>query len=242
MPTHSSDTGVTYASASSDQYTSTLSLHGVIWMWRRIPHRRWPLGDEARPRRADRRVQSVGGGKVAGAEVAAANRIRVLTHLADLVLHDLHARLRRRLQERCMQSCPAHAAPGARSKRRGDAPRAVEVADPVERFAFRGDAEVVKLCDRVWHQPFPAGLVDWPVSFFDNNDVESGPGTVQCGGQAGRAPAGHEQIDHRSLARAAFSTLIRALRSAAFSTANATAVIHAVCTNGSAIPSTTTAT
>ena len=56
------------------------------------------------------------------------------------------------------------------------------------------------------------------------------------------ATSGDEQVDHVRLASAAFSTLIRVLSSAAFSTVKTSAVIHAVCTRGSATPSATTAT
>ena len=95
---------------------------------------------------------------------------------------------------------------------------------------------------RMRHQSFAAGLVDCSRASFDHDDLESGPGAVQRGGQPGRATTGDEQVDHRRLARAAFSTLIRVRSSAALSTVNTSAVIHAVCTSGSAIPSTTTAT
>jgi hypothetical protein len=29
---------------------------------------------------------------------------------------------------------------------------------------------------RMCHQPFTAGLIDWPATFFDHDDVESGLG------------------------------------------------------------------
>ena len=62
------------------------------------------------------------------------------------------------------------------------------------------------------------------------------------GGQTGRSAARDQQVDHVSLASAAFSTPIRIRSSAALSTVNTTAVTHAECTSGSAMPSTTTAT
>jgi hypothetical protein len=81
------------------------------------------------------------------------------------------------------------------------------------------------------HQSFSAGLVYCPRALFDHDDRESG-----------RASTGHENVDHFRLARAEFSTPIRVRNSAALSTVNTSAVIHAPWTNGSAIPSTTTAT
>jgi hypothetical protein len=65
---------------------------------------------------------------------------------------------------------------------------------------------------------------------------------MQRGGQPRRATTSDEQVDHVKLDSAAFSTLIRVLSRAALSTENTSAVIHPVCTNGSATPSATTAT
>ena len=81
-----------------------------------------------------------------------------------------------------------------------------------------------------------------PRAPFDDDYLEARARAVQCGGESGWATAGDEQIDHVRLASAAFSTLIRVLSSAAFSTVKTSAVIHAVCTKGNATPSATTAT
>ena len=65
----------------------------------------------------------------------------------------------------------------------------------------------------------------------------------QRGGEPGRAGAGDQDVDHGlASARARSSSRIRTVSSQAFSTVKVTAVIHAVCTIGSAMPSTTTAT
>ena len=113
---------------------------------------------------------------------------------------------------------------------------------PLNGLPTASHTEAVQLPHGVGHQAFAARFVDGPAAMFDDHDLESGSGTVDRGGQPGRAPARHEQIDHRSLASAAFSTLIRAVSSAALSSVNASAVIQAVCTSGSATPSRTTAT
>ena len=84
--------------------------------------------------------------------------------------------------------------------------------------------------------------VDGSVAPLDHDHLEPGPGAEDRGGQPGRSTASHKHIDHRSLASAAFSTPIRARSTTALSAVSTTAVTHAVCTNGSAIPSTTTAT
>ena len=141
-----------------------------------------------------------------------------------------------------MQGCPAHAAPGAGPEWRVDVTVAVQVGDAVEWPARCLDAEAFQLPEGVWHQPFTAGLVYGSAAPLDDEDLESGPRAVQCGGQSGRAATGDKQVDHVRLASAAFSTLIRFLSSAALSTVNARAVIQAVCTSGSATPSATTAT
>ena len=90
--------------------------------------------------------------------------------------------------------------------------------------------------------PSPHALSSTPDLAFDDGDVEPGPRAVQRGGQARGPAARHQQVDHVRLASASFSTLIRVRSSAAFSTVKTRAVIHAECTSGSAIPSTTTAT
>jgi hypothetical protein len=88
----------------------------------------------------------------------------------------------------------------------------------------------------------PSPQADGSATRLDDDDLESGPCAVQCGGQPGRATAGDEQVDHVRLASAVFSTLIRVLSSAALSTEKTSAVIQAVCTSGSAAPSAATAT
>lgn len=141
-----------------------------------------------------------------------------------------------------MQGCPAYAAARVGPEWCVDVPVAVQVADAVEWLALWINTESPQLEERVWHQPFTAGLVDGSAAPFDDDNVKTRHGAVQCGGQSGRATASDKQIDHVNLASAAFSTLIRAVSSAAFSAEKATAVIQAVCTRGSAIPSATTAT
>ncbi len=92
------------------------------------------------------------------------------------------------------------------------------------------------------HHAFAAGLVQHPVSALDDGDLEPGPRAVQRGGQARRPAACDEQVDHVRLTSAEFSILTRVRSSAALSTVKTRAVTHAECTNGNAMPSTTTAT
>src|ERR1700746_1366687 len=95
---------------------------------------------------------------------------------------------------------------------------------------------------RVWHQPFTAGLVDRSATPFDDDHFQSGFGAVDGRGQPGRATADDEEIDHARLARAAFSVGIRVRSKTALRAENTSAVIHALCTSGSAKPSAITAT
>jgi hypothetical protein len=92
------------------------------------------------------------------------------------------------------------------------------------------------------HQPLAARFVDGPVAALDHDHLEARSRAEDRGGQSRRSAACDEQVDHRSLASAAFSTPSLVRNTTALSTVNTTAVIHAVCTNGRAIPSTTTAT
>ena len=141
-----------------------------------------------------------------------------------------------------MQGNPAHSSPRAGPELGTDPPLAVHIGDARERPPLRLDPEAFQLPHGMRHQPFAAGLVDGSAAPFDDDHLEPRPRAVQRGGQPRRATTSDEQIDHVRLASAAFSTLIRVLSSVALSTENTSAVIHPVCTNGSATPSATTAT
>ena len=187
-------------------------------------------------------MQPVGSGEVPCAQTTGANRKSILGDLTDVVLHEPHADRRGRVEKCGMQNDPAHAAPRPGTEFSVDSPLAGQVADAAEWLALHGNAEVFQLSDGVWHQPFTAGFIYGCTAPFDDNHLKARPPAVQRGGQSGRAAASDKQVDHVRLASAAFSTLIRVLSSAAFSTENNSAVIHAVCTKGSATPSATTAT
>jgi hypothetical protein len=103
-------------------------------------------------------------------------------------------------------------------------------------------AKALQVPQGMRHQPFTAGLVDRSGAPLDDDDLQSGLGAVYRGGQPGRAAADDEKVNHVRLASAAFSTLIRVVKSHALSIENTRAVIHAVCTSGSANPSAITAT
>jgi hypothetical protein len=119
-----------------------------------------------------------------------------------------------------------------------------------------GDAhpQVVERRDRGRHQPLPARLVEGPGPPLPDGHVEPGPRAVQGGDEPDGAAADDEDSGHRTGAgdddgdpgtaasSARFSTRSRTVSNAAFATVKTPAVSHAVCTNGSATPSTTTAT
>jgi len=140
-----------------------------------------------------------------------------------------------------MQNDSAHAAPRPGPELRVDVAVAVQVADAVQWPALWPNPEAVQVPDCVWHQPFPAGLIHSSAAPLDDDHVKPRPRAAQGGGQSRRTAAGDQQIDHVRLASAKFSTLIRVLSSAALSTEKTSAVIHALCTNGSATPSAMTA-
>ena len=107
---------------------------------------------------------------------------------------------------------------------------------------MRVHGKPLQMAQRVRHQPFAARVVDYTPTAFGDNNFQSGPSGVNCRGQTGRAAADDEQVDHLSPASAAFSTRTRVLSNHALSVVNASAVIHALCTNGKATPSAITAT
>jgi hypothetical protein len=91
------------------------------------------------------------------------------------------------------------------------------------------------------HQAFTTRLVDRSAAAFGHNHVQSRPSSVDCSGQTGGPAADDQKVDHVRLASAAFSTLTRVLSNHALRIEKASAVTHAVCTNGSAAPSAITA-
>lgn len=136
----------------------------------------------------------------------------------------------------------AHPASGAARESGFNAPGPVQIGDAAKRLAVQGDSEGVEVPQGVRHQPFTAGLVDGPGAAFHHGDLKSGAGGVDGRGQARRSGAGDQEIVHDSLANAEFSTETRVLSRAALRVVNASAVIHAECTNGNASPSIATAT
>ena len=113
---------------------------------------------------------------------------------------------------------------------------------PRSGYPERGHSKTGQMRDGVGHHPFAARLVQRAAAALDHDDVQSCLSTVDRGGQSGGAAAGDEKVDHVNLASAVFSTVSRVFNSAALSTVNNAAVIHALCTRGSAKPSTITAT
>lgn len=141
-----------------------------------------------------------------------------------------------------MQRRSPNAEAGTGPESPGDATIPVDVRDATERLARGIRTEPVQVLHGVWHQPFAACLVDGQRTSFNSNDFQTCPCGVDRGGQSCRSTTCHKQVDHRSSAKAIFSTVIRLRSSAALSTVNTNAVIHAVCTKGSAVPSSATAT
>ena len=187
-------------------------------------------------------MQPVGGGEVTCPPLPGTNAIRVLAYLTYFVVADFYAGLGGRVEKGAMQHGPAYTAPSAPFERRVDVQPAVPIADSPDRFAVRMHFKALQVAQGMRHQPFTAGLVDRSAAPFGDDHFQSGPSAVYCGSQAGRAAADDEKVDHVRPASAAFSILTRVLSSHALSIENTNAVTHAVCTNGSATPSATTAT
>ena len=187
-------------------------------------------------------MQSVGRRQVPRLKTARAHRFRILGHLAELAMDQLHACRLGSVPQRGVQHGPAYPTPGTRPKRRIDPAVAVDVGDPAQRSPGCRDIEPVQVEEGVWHHAFAAGLVQHPVSALDDGDLKPGPRGVQRGGQARRPAARDEQVDHVSLTNAESSILTRVRSSAALSIVKTRAVTHAECASGNAMPSTTTAT
>lgn len=125
------------------------------------------------------------------------------------------------------------------------APRLGAIRDPAQRHPVGVDAEPGEQRQSAGHQSLTAGLVDVSVAGLDQRDGESCETRLDRRREPDRATADDQHIDvgHVSSRSARFSVGMRkASSSTAFSTVNAIAVIHAVCTSGSAMPSTATTT
>ncbi len=130
--------------------------------------------------------------------------------------------------------------------------RRVEVADAAQRVAVRRDAQGREPPHRGGHHALAARLVDRGRARLGDRDRQARQRAADRRGQAHRAAADDEHVDHgaagltacgaAAAARAPDSHRMRTVSSAALSTVNAHAVIHADPVSGSAAPSTMTAT
>lgn len=204
-------------------------------------------------------MQAVRSHQVPGGEPGRADLVDVLAHLADPPGEHPYAELRGALGQRGLQFRAAGAEPRARPEEPlgAAAAHAVDVADAAERLAGHRDAQLPEAAYASRHQALPAGLVDGGGPRLHDHDLEAGERAVDGGGQSGRAAARDQQVDHEAApaewteagarsrppsVRAASSQPIRTRSSTRLSTVKPSAVIHALCTSGSATPSATTAT
>ena len=97
---------------------------------------------------------------------------------------------------RRVQRRPAHPATGRRPERCLRGTPARDVADAEQVLPRRLDAEVGERGDRTRHQPLAAGLVDRARALVPDRHVETGPGGVERGRQAGRTAADDEEVLH----------------------------------------------
>jgi hypothetical protein len=95
-------------------------------------------------------------------------------------------------QQRCMQVCPAHPAPGSRSERCVDVTVGPQVADTAEGPAPWLDSEALQMPDGVRHQSFATSLVDWSATLLDDDHLEPCPRCVQSGCKPRGAAAGNK--------------------------------------------------
>ena len=125
------------------------------------------------------------------------------------------------------------------------------VADPSKRPPA-GDLHphLAKLPHHGRHEPLPTGLVDHAVATLDHRDGHPSARCFDRRRQPGGATAHDDQIERASAVhacteaavRSAFSSqAIRQASNGRLTAVNSAAVIQAVCTKGSANPSTTTA-
>ena len=149
-----------------------------------------------------------------------------------------------------MSTSPAPTTPAARPSVEAvlDATAPIEVGDPDEGHPVGVDAETGEFRQRAGHEALAARLVDRPVARFDDGDVQPRHPGLDRAREADRSATGNEHLGverHQdAAARSARSSAGMRKRSnrIALSTVKTSAVIHAECTSGSAIPSTATTT
>lgn len=144
-----------------------------------------------------------------------------------------------------MQHCPSDAPtrPALEAVIGDDA--AGPVAHPDERGALGVDAEPIEQRQGTGHESLATGLIDRTLAGLEHHDREPGEPRLDRGSEAHRPAAHYEHIGvaTHSSRSARFSVGMRnPSSSTALSTVNTIAVIHAVWTSGSAMPSTATTT
>ena len=201
---------------------------------------------------ADGGVQAVGRDDVAEPFTIDEHRVVGRTHQDSGALGQRDAEVEGRVAQSRVQRGPTHPTADTVAEGRLGSMGPGEVADADQVVALRFDGERFERGDRTGHQPLAAGLVDRAGSLVPHGDIETRTSGVEGGGETGGPAADDEQVSHDTVseagavasreASASFSTRSRTVSSAALSTVNTTAVIHAECTSGNANPSTTTAT
>jgi len=193
-------------------------------------------------------VQAVGRHQVACLDPRGRHVARVAVETGDTLRDDGDSQCRGALGERGVQHGAADAEPVPVPEPRVGAVARVQVADSVQRVAVRDDPERRQPSHRGGQHALAARLVDRGRAGLGHRDRQAPLRAPDRRGEAHRAAADHENVDHDAtgckavVARAFTSQRIRTVSSAALSTVNADAVIHADPVSGSANPSTITAT
>lgn len=200
-------------------------------------------------------MQPVGHGKVSGASAIDAHPGGIPVHFCHPGGHHLHTGAGDGFQQHGLQGRAPDTQTMAVPERRIDFALAVGVADAPDRPSRRVHPEIVQIPDSSGHQALAAGLVDRAGPGVEHHGAQPGACRVERGGQPGRSGSGDDEVGvdqgdtalvcgacAKACAKAEFSAEIRTRNKAALTTVKTTAVIHPVCTSGSAMPSKTTAT
>ena len=187
-------------------------------------------------------MQTVSGREIARGEFPATDRRRILGDRVDVTVDYPNAGVDGGFVQGLRQGGAPHADPLSGPKFGPDRVLCVQIGDAPKCLAARMNTEFFQVRDGVGHQTLAAGLVDRPGTPFHHDGLQPGLGGAGRGGESAGSAADDEQVDHDRLASAVFSVLIRVTNSAALSAVKTHAVIQAVCTSGSAMPSAITAT
>ena len=234
------------------QLTETIPVHlDQVGPWFNVkvpPHTVPPPRGGSGPSEAgqlgDGGVQTVATEHPVGANSGRLNEALALAEVRDLRLHNASADLEGSLAQGGVQRRAANSEPRAALEEMVGVTLAVAVAHSAQGVTTDRDTEAIEQRHSARHEAFAARLVNRLPSLLNDCRLKPREPSFDRGCEANWAATDNENRGHAaSRLRAPFSIgILKRNRRTALSTVNTMAVIHEVCTSGSATPSMATIT